>query len=251
MNTTIIHINQLYKKYAGADDFSVNNLSLDIAEKEIFGLLGPNGAGKTTLLSMLCGLIKPTSGNFTINNLSYDKNANSIKKIIGVVPQEYALYPTLTARENLLYFGSMYGLKGKDLRTKVDEALDHLGLLKFANKRIETFSGGMKRRVNLIAGILHQPAILFLDEPTVGVDVQSKNVIIEYLKELNTKGTTIIYTSHHLTEAQDFCTRIAIIDKGKIHAEGTPEGLISQTPNAKNLEEVFISLTGKELRDDI
>lgn len=251
MSQSIIHINQLYKKYKDADDFSVNNLSLVIEGKEIFGLLGPNGAGKTTLLSMLCGLIKPTSGNFTINNLSYDKNANNIKKIIGVVPQEYALYPTLTARENLIYFGSMYGLKGKELRTKVDEALDHLGLLKFANKRIETFSGGMKRRVNLIAGILHQPTILFLDEPTVGVDVQSRNVIIEYLKELNAKGTTIIYTSHHLTEAQDFCTKIAIIDRGIIHAEGTPEGLISQTPNANNLEDVFISLTGKELRDDI
>jgi ABC-2 type transport system ATP-binding protein len=251
MNNPVIHINQLYKKYKDADDFSVNNLSLVIEEKEIFGLLGPNGAGKTTLLSMLCGLIKPTSGTFTINNLSYDKNANNIKKIIGVVPQEYALYPTLTARENLLYFGSMYGLKGKDLKAKVEESLDHLGLLKFANKRIETFSGGMKRRVNLIAGILHQPSVLFLDEPTVGVDVQSRNVIIDYLKELNANGTTIIYTSHHLTEAQDFCTKIAIIDRGQLYAEGTPAGLVSETPNAHNLEDVFISLTGKELRDDI
>jgi ABC-2 type transport system ATP-binding protein len=251
MNTPIIHINQLYKKYKDADDFSVNNLNLLIEEKEIFGLLGPNGAGKTTLLSMLCGLIKPTSGNFTINGLSYDKNATEIKKTIGVVPQEYALYPTLTARENLLYFGSMYGLKGKVLKTKVDAALDHLGLLKFANKRIETFSGGMKRRINLIAGILHEPSVLFLDEPTVGVDVQSKNVIIDYLKELNSNGTTIIYTSHHLTEAQDFCSKIAIIDRGKIYAEGTPQGLIHETANAHNLEDVFISLTGKELRDDV
>lgn len=251
MSKPIIHINQLYKKYKEADDFSVNNLNLIIEEKEIFGLLGPNGAGKTTLISMLCGLIKPTSGNFTIDGLSYDKKANTIKKIIGIVPQEYALYPTLTARENLLYFGSMYGLRGKALRSKIDEALDHLGLLKFADKKIETFSGGMKRRVNLIAGILHQPIILFLDEPTVGVDVQSKNVIIEYLKELNKSGTTIIYTSHHLTEAEDFCTKIAIIDGGKIHAEGTPQGLISATPMATNLEEVFILLTGKELRDDV
>ena len=251
MSNSIIQINQLYKKYKDADDFSVNNLSLVVKEKEIFGLLGPNGAGKTTLLSMLCGLIKPTSGNFSINNLMYDKNATNIKKIIGVVPQEYALYPTLTAKENLMYFGSMYGLKGKDLKIKVDEALDYLGLLKFSNKKIDTFSGGMKRRVNLIAGILHNPKILFLDEPTVGVDVQSKNVIINYLKELNSKGTTIIYTSHHLSEAQDFCTKIAIIDKGKIYAEGTPNSLISETPNAHNLEDVFISLTGKELRDAI
>ena len=250
-NKNIIQINQLFKQYKEADYFSVNNLNLSIEEKEIYGLLGPNGAGKTTLISMLCGIIKPTSGNFSINNLTYEKNAFEIKKTIGVVPQEYALYPTLTARENLLYFGSMYGLKGKILKEKVTLALDQLGLLKFADKKIETFSGGMKRRINLIAGILHEPLILFLDEPTVGVDVQSKNVIINYLRELNAKGTTIIYTSHHLTEAQDFCTKIAIIDRGTIYAEGTPNELIQSTIGAHNLEDVFISLTGKELRDDV
>lgn len=251
MKQPLIHIEQLFKKYKEADDFSINNLNLAIEEKEIFGLLGPNGAGKTTLLSILCGLIKPTSGKFTINELSYQKNATEIKKIMGVVPQEYALYPTMTAKENLLYFGSMYGLKGKELKSKVAQSLDHLGLLKFADKKVETFSGGMKRRVNLIAGILHNPSVLFLDEPTVGVDVQSKNVIIDYLKELNYKGTTIIYTSHHLVEAQDFCTQIAIIDRGKIFAQGTPKQLIAETENASNLEDVFISLTGKELRDVI
>lgn len=251
MNSNIIKIDKLYKQYVAADYFSVNNLNLTIESNEIYGLLGPNGAGKTTLISMLCGIIKPTSGSFLINNLSYDKNALAIKKVIGVVPQEYALYPTLTARENLLYFGSMYGLKGKDLKEKVTLALDQLGLLKFADKKIETFSGGMKRRINLIAGILHNPLILFLDEPTVGVDVQSKNVIISYLKELNAKGTTIIYTSHHLTEAQDFCTKIAIIDRGTIYAQGTPKQLIQETEGAHNLEDVFIALTGKELRDDV
>ena len=247
----IIQIQSLSKKYKDADAFSLNDLTLTINEGQIFGLLGPNGAGKTTLISMLCGLIKPTSGSFTINNLMYAENALAIKKLIGVVPQEYALYPTLTARENLLYFGSMYGLKGETLKAKVNESLDFLGLLKFADKRVETFSGGMKRRVNLIAGILHNPKVLFLDEPTVGVDVQSKNAIIDYLKQLNNSGTTIIYTSHHLSEAQDFCTDIAIIDRGTIYVQGTPKSLISNTPNAKNLEDVFISLTGKELRDDI
>lgn len=247
----IIQIQSLSKKYKDADAFSLNDLTLSIYEGQIFGLLGPNGAGKTTLISLLCGLIKPTSGSFTINNLMYADNANAIKKIIGVVPQEYALYPTLTAKENLLYFGSMYGLKGKALQQKVTESLDFLGLLKFADKRVETFSGGMKRRVNLIAGILHNPKILFLDEPTVGVDVQSKNAIIDYLTQLNQSGTTIIYTSHHLSEAQDFCTDIAIIDRGKIYAQGTPKELISNTPNAQNLEDVFIALTGKELRDGI
>ena len=181
----------------------------------------------------------------------YADNALEIKKTIGVVPQEYALYPTLTARENLLYFGSMYGLKGNELKNNVNASLDFLGLLKFADKRVETFSGGMKRRVNLIAGILHNPKVLFLDEPTVGVDVQSKNAIIDYLKQLNKSGTTIIYTSHHLSEAQDFCTDIAIIDRGTIYAQGTPKDLISNTPNARDLEDVFIALTGKELRDVI
>jgi ABC-2 type transport system ATP-binding protein len=247
----IIQISSLSKKYKDADAFSLTALTLSIYEGQIFGLLGPNGAGKTTLISMLCGLIKPTSGNFTLNNYNYSENALEIKKIIGVVPQEYALYPTLTARENLLYFGSMHGLKGKNLKDKVSESLDFLGLLAFADKRVETFSGGMKRRVNLIAGILHNPKILFLDEPTVGVDVQSKNAIINYLKQLNSQGTTIIYTSHHLSEAQDFCTDIAIIDRGKIYAQGTPHELISTSPDARNLEDVFISLTGKELRDGV
>lgn len=245
----IIDIQSLSKKYKEAEVFSVDNLSLAIQRGQIFGLLGPNGAGKTTLISMLCGLVKPTSGSFTIDGMLYKGHSKKIKKIIGVVPQEYALYPTLTARENLLYFGSMYGLKGKKLAQKVGENLELLGLSKFADKKIGTFSGGMKRRVNLIAGILHHPKILFLDEPTVGVDVQSKNAIIDYLKKLNGEGTTIIYTSHHLSEAQDFCTDIAIIDRGKIYAEGTPTELIAQTPNARNLEDVFIALTGKELRD--
>jgi ABC-2 type transport system ATP-binding protein len=247
----IIQITQLSKKYKDAETYSLNDFSLSINEGQIFGLLGPNGAGKTTLISLLCGLIKPTSGSFSINNLTYVKNSNEIKKIIGVVPQEYALYPTLTARENLMYFGSMYGLKGDNLKDKVIESLDFLGLLKFADKRVETFSGGMKRRVNLIAGILHNPKILFLDEPTVGVDVQSKSAIIDYLKQLNKNGTTIIYTSHHLSEAQDFCTDIAIIDRGQLFAQDTPENLIRSTAKANNLEDVFISLTGKELRDDI
>ena len=150
-----------------------------------------------------------------------------------------------------MYFGSMYGLSGRDLKQKVANSLDYMGLLKFADHRIDTYSGGMKRRINLIAGILHQPDVLFLDEPTVGVDVQSKNVIIDYLKKINGEGTTIIYTSHHLMEAQDFCTEIAIIEAGKIFAKGTAESLVAATPGTRNLEEVFISLIGKELRDNV
>lgn len=250
MSNTAIEITDLYKKYKDADDFSVNNLSIVVEKGEIFGLLGPNGAGKTTLISMLCGLLKPTLGTITISGLSYKNNSSEIKKLIGVVPQEIALYPTLTAKENLMYFGSMCGLQAFELKTKIDTALEKLGLTKFADKKIATFSGGMKRRINLLAGILHDPQVLFLDEPTVGVDVQSKNVIIDYLKALNQEGMTIVYTSHHLVEAQDLCTKIAIIDQGKIYAHNTPGELIAQTKDANNLEDVFIAITGKELRDD-
>jgi ABC-2 type transport system ATP-binding protein len=246
----MITIQQLSKQYKGADTYSVSNLDLSIGEGEIFGLLGPNGAGKTTLISMLCSLIKPTSGHFTINGLTYKTNKNQLKKLIGIVPQEYALYNSLTAFENLMYFGSMYGLKGNQLKTQIREALVKLGLEKFSDKKIETFSGGMKRRINLIASILHNPKVLFLDEPTVGVDVQSKNVIIQHLKELNNNGTTIIYTSHHLNEAEHFCSRVAIIDHGKIIIQGKPKDLVNNHANANNLEDVFIALTGKALRDN-
>ena len=245
----MIAIHQLSKKYKGADHYSVTNLDLTIDEKEVFGLLGPNGAGKTTLISILCALIKPTSGSFTIDGLNYSKNKNTLKKMIGIVPQEYALYPSLTAFENLMYFGSMYGLHGKELKNKINAHLTTLGLERFANKKVSTFSGGMKRRVNLIASILHQPKVLFLDEPTVGVDVQSKNVIIDYLKQLNDLGTTIIYTSHHLNEAEHFCTKVAIIDNGSIVTQGVPKELITSHDNAHNLEDVFLSITGKGLRD--
>ncbi|MBD3582165.1 ABC transporter ATP-binding protein [Flavobacterium selenitireducens] len=245
----IIDIHDIAKKYKGAEHFSVKPLSLQIYKGEVFGLLGPNGAGKTTLISMLCGLLEPTSGDFAIDGKTYEADEHELKKIIGVVPQEYALYPTLSAKENLNYFGSMYGLKGSEFKDKIAYNLERLGLTKFAKKRIDTYSGGMKRRINLIAGIMHEPKVLFLDEPTVGVDVHSKNVIMEYLTEINQRGTTIIYTSHHMTEAQDFCTRIAIIDRGVIYAQGTPSELISSTPDARNLEDVFLSLTGKALRD--
>lgn len=245
----MINIEQISKKYKTAENFSVVDLDLFIEEREIFGLLGPNGAGKTTLISILCSLIKPTSGSFTINDLNYQTNKKELKQLIGIVPQEYALYPTLTAFENLKYFGSMYGLHGKPLNTKIHEYLQILGLSQFANKNIETFSGGMKRRINLIASILHEPKVLFLDEPTVGVDVQSKNVIIEFLQGLNKKGTTIIYTSHHLNEAETFCSRVAIIDHGKLIITGKPKELINKYEGAHNLEDVFLSLTGKALRD--
>lgn len=245
----IINIHNISKQYKGADFQSLNGVDLAIPEGAIFGLLGPNGAGKTTLISILCGIIKPTLGSFVIDGLSSKDKSELIKSKIGIVPQEYALYPTLTAYENLMYFGSLYNVSKADLKLKIPEFLIHLGLEKFMHKKVETFSGGMKRRVNLIAGILHNPKVLFLDEPTVGVDVQSRATIIDYLKLLNQQGTTIVYTSHLMAEAQDFCTDIAIIDQGQVFVQGTPKELIEKTSNTHNLEEVFIALTGKKLRD--
>lgn len=247
----MIEISHLSKKYKGATNFSVSDLDLTIKNGEIFGLLGPNGAGKTTLISMLCSLLKPTAGSFTINNLDYKNNKNQLKQLVGIVPQEYALYPSLTAFENLKYFGSMYGLQGKGLKNKLTEQLEILGLLDFAHRPVKTFSGGMKRRLNLISGILHDPKVLFLDEPTVGVDVQSRTVIIDHLKQLNAKGTTIVYTSHHLNEAQHFCDRVAIIDHGQIVCKGVPKTLIEAHKNAHHLEDLFLILTGKALRDHV
>jgi ABC-2 type transport system ATP-binding protein len=245
----IIEIHDLVKTFKGRSEPVVNGVSFSIQKDEVFGLLGPNGAGKTTTISILCGLFPPGSGRILIDGMDLKGDLTPIKQIIGVVPQDIALYPTLTAKENLNFFGSMYGISGKPLKEKIDKWLTNFGLIDAANRRVSTYSGGMKRRVNLIAGILHDPKILFLDEPTVGVDVQSRNVIIDHLKELNKSGTTIIYTSHHMEEAEDFCTQVAIIDYGKIIAKGSPKELIRSNDGCVNLESVFLKLTNRKLRD--
>jgi ABC-2 type transport system ATP-binding protein len=171
------------------------------------------------------------------------------KRVIGVVPQEIALYPTLTAKENLDFFGSMYGISKAALNEKINHFLTIFGLENTGNKRVEQFSGGMKRRLNLIASLLHDPKILILDEPTASVDVQSRNMIIEFLRDLNKKGTTILYTSHYLEEAENLCTEIAIIDDGKVIIHGSPQQIIGSQPGFDNLENIFLKLTGKKLRD--
>jgi ABC-2 type transport system ATP-binding protein len=245
----IIEIRELTKIYKGSDEPAVNSLSLDIFPNEIFGLLGPNGAGKTTTISILCGLFPATKGRVTIDGINSQTDLEKIKQIIGVVPQDIALYPTLTGRENLTFFGNMYGLYGSELRDKVNHYLAEFGLEKHAGKTVDKYSGGMKRRVNLIAGLLHDPKIIFLDEPTVGIDVQSRVVILNYLKEINKKGVTIIYTSHYMEEAENLCTRVAIIDRGSIIAMGNPQELLAGNPEFKNLENIFIHLTGKDMRD--
>jgi ABC-2 type transport system ATP-binding protein len=205
---------------------AVKGVSLQIARGEVFGLLGPNGAGKTTTISMLTGLLEPTDGTITVDGLDVKRHTNEVKSKLGLVPQELALYPTLSARQNLLFFGRIYGLKGKELKQRVDEVLEMIGLTERANDAIEEYSGGMKRRVNIGAGLLHKPEVLFLDEPTVGVDPQSRNAIFESVEALNRSGMSVIYTTHYMEEAQRLCHRVAIVDNGELIALDTPTALI-------------------------
>jgi ABC-2 type transport system ATP-binding protein len=205
---------------------AVKGISLQVARGEVFGLLGPNGAGKTTTISMLTGLLEPTSGSITVDGLDVKRHTNEVKAKMGLVPQELALYPTLSARQNLLFFGRIYGLKGKELHQRVDEVLEMIGLTERANDPIQDYSGGMKRRVNIGAGLLHKPEILFLDEPTVGVDPQSRNAIFESVEALNRNGMSVIYTTHYMEEAQRLCHRVAIVDTGELIALDTPTALI-------------------------
>ncbi len=247
-HTPVIEVSRLTKIYKGSSTPAVNNISFSIPHGSIFGLLGPNGAGKTTTISILCNLIQPSSGTATILGHSLKEDPEEIKKKIGVVPQEIALYPTLTAYENLHYIGNMYGLKGRELKEKIEEHLSIVGLTGQSKNRVETFSGGMKRRINLIAALLHTPQIVFLDEPTVGVDVQSRSLITEHLHHINKNGCTIVYTSHLMEEAENLCSEIAIIDQGEIIIQGEPKALIAKEDTG-NLEQLFLKLTGKKLRD--
>jgi ABC-2 type transport system ATP-binding protein len=209
------------------DFTAVDEVNLAIQGGEILGLLGPNGAGKTTIISMVTGLLKPTNGHIVVDGLDLKTNTNAVKAKLGLVPQELALYPTLSARDNLVFFGSIYGMVGKDLKERVDAMLAMVELVDRADEPIETYSGGMKRRVNIAAGLLHQPDVLFLDEPTVGVDPQSRNAIFETIEELNSTGMTVIYTTHYMEEAQRLCHRVAIIDEGQIISLDTPTNLIN------------------------
>lgn len=244
----IIEVERLTKSYRGLDEPVLKGVDLRVETGEIFGILGPNGAGKTTLISILCGLKAYDSGSARIAGHDVGKERGELKRLIGVVPQDIALYDRLSARENLHFFGSCYGLTGSELRDKTEYYLELFGLQKSASRRLKTYSGGMKRRINLIAAILHDPQVLFLDEPTVGIDVQSRAVIVDFLKTFNAKGSSIFYTSHHMKEAETLCTHVAIIDNGNLVAQGTPAAL-KQVHSAEHLEDVFLNVTGKDLRD--
>jgi ABC-2 type transport system ATP-binding protein len=222
---TIVEVENLVKKYG--DLTAIDGVSFAIQEGEIFGLLGPNGAGKTTLISVLTCLFPPTEGTVTIAGYDVVQDAAQVKEIIGVVPQDLALYPTISGRDNLIFFGQIYGLRGRELAQRIDQVLDIVGLADRAGDAVETYSGGMKRRLNLAAGLLHRPRVLFLDEPTVGVDPQARNYIFENVEALNREGITILYTTHYMEEAERLCHRVAIIDEGRIIALDTPQGLIA------------------------
>ncbi len=222
----ILEVSQLVKKYGTFN--AVKGITFNIQEGEIFSLLGPNGAGKTTTISMLSTLYTPTSGDASICGYSITKDPMAVKKCIGVVPQDLALYEDLSARENLNFWGQMYGLSGKDLSKRVDEVLEQIGLVDKAKQRVKTYSGGMKRRVNIGVGLLHHPRLLFMDEPTVGIDPQSRRAILDSVKELNRQGMTVLYTTHYMEEAQELSNRVGIIDHGELIALGTQAELTKQ-----------------------
>lgn len=240
--TTAIDIRDLRKTYRGAAAPSVDGLTLHVSEGEFFGLLGPNGAGKTTTLSILAGLLPFDSGTVHLCDLDMRRDCTRIRPLIGVVPQDIALYPELTAAENLHFFGRIHGLPTRTLRERIDTDADCLDLRLHLHKRIEHLSGGMKRKLNLLVALLHRPRILFLDEPTVGVDVHSRQEIIAHLRALNADGMTIVYTSHDLVEAERLCTRVALMNRGTAVCEGSPGALLAEA-SLPSLEELFIART--------
>lgn len=249
MSSSVIHLEQLTKRYVNSSKSAVSHLTLEIPEGAVFGLLGPNGAGKSTTVMMLCGLMRPDQGSVSIMGLNMLEHGREARKKIGVAPQEIALFPSLTAYENLLYFGRMYGLSAVVIRQQIEKHLSVFGLTDKAKKPVHTFSGGMKKRLNLIAALLHQPRLIILDEPTAGVDVQSRNMILDFLNDLKKEGTTIIYSSHVLEEAERICTHLGIIDEGQLIIAGTKTGVMEKHPECQSLEQLFLKLTGKNIRD--
>jgi len=244
----MLKIDNLIKQYPNTEKPAVNGLELHIAKGSIHGLLGPNGAGKTTTIKIISGLSRFDSGTVEIGGFNLKNHPFEIKKLIGFVPQDIALYQELSAIENLHFFAGLHRLPKQHVGVCIDDALTKLGLYEKRHQKVKHYSGGMKRRINLIAGLLHQPQLLILDEPTVGIDVQSKQAILDYLQVLNQHGTTILYTSHMLNEAEQICHQITIMDHGHHIANGTPNHLM-QTHGASDLETTFLTLTGKALRD--
>lgn len=239
----MIKISNLSKSYENIK--AVDDISFEVKKGEIFGFLGPNGAGKTTTISMISGLLRPDSGSILVDSLNIKTRLKDIKKIMGVVPQDMAFYEELTAKENLSFWGKLQGVERKLLGERIQYYLEKTGLQGRENDPLKKYSGGMKRRINLIIGMIHQPKLLLLDEPTIGIDVQTKLNIFEVIREASDGGVTIIYTTHNLLEAEELCHRIAIIDQGKILAVGTLEELIKLVG-----EKDIVVLSGKFTADE-
>ena len=247
-----IEIRDLRKMYKGAWSPALDGFSMDVPERRIMGLLGPNGAGKTTCINILCGLVTADSGKASVFGMDCNRDIRSIRERIGVVPQQIALFGNLTAWENFRYIGKLYGLGEQEISKRGKDLLERLGLLPHADKRVGRYSGGMRRRANIIASLLHQPDLIILDEPTAGVDVQSRALIHNFLREYHALGKTILYTSHHLDEAEALCETVVIIDEGKFIISGSPGELIEQTAkrtDCRKLEDVFLYYTGHSVRD--
>ena len=242
-----IHINNLHFGYKGNPEKLISGLNLQIQQGDRFGIFGPNGAGKTTLMSLMTGLL-PYSGSIQMLGNEVKEYKKKTNKLFGFVPQDYSFYNELSPAENMEFFGAWAGLSKQQIINKTNELLSVLALHNVRDKPVKSFSGGMKRRVNLAIALMHDPSILFLDEPTVGVDVQTRHAIINYLKAVNESGTTLVYTSHHLKEAEDLCRHVALIDQGKIIENDAIEVLLSQHKQ-DGLEGLFLHLTGREYRD--
>lgn len=240
---------ELFFTYAAGLAPAVDNISLTLRPGELCGLIGPNGAGKTTLISICTTLLQPQKGSLVICGIDARRDPGAVRRRIGLVPQDNALYDRLTGYENIIYFGRMYGLSRAVLQERAACYLDMFGLWDKRNRPVAAYSGGMKRRINLIAGLIHEPELLFLDEPTVGIDAQSRHLIMEKLAALNHERMAMVYTSHYLEEVQHLCRRVIIIDAGRIVAEGRPEDLVAESEGCVNLAEFFLKKTGEHLRE--
>jgi len=245
----LLSARNISKTYPGSSLPALLDFDFTVDRGEIVGLLGPNGAGKTTAIAIMATLLKADGGELAISGREIRGRERRMRQDLGLVPQDIALYPDLTARENLNYFGRLAGLKGTCLKERVAAGLDQVGLAAHAGKRVRTFSGGMQRRANIAAGLLHSPPLLFLDEPTVGIDAQSRSMILAYLQALKAQGMGMVYTTHYMEEAAQLCDRVAIIDSGRIIAQGRPAALIAGHGRCRDLGELFLALTGKALRD--
>ncbi|MBO9591662.1 MAG: ABC transporter ATP-binding protein [Niabella sp.] len=247
-NEDALQIRTLNYGYKGASRLIIRQLQLTVKQGSRFGLFGPNGAGKTTLMSLMTGLLPYSDGSIQLFGKEVRTSSPFVKNIIGFVPQDFSFYEELSAAENMEFFGAWYGLNSRQVKEAISNLLSVMGLSHVADKPLKEFSGGMKRRVNLAIGVMNNPRILFLDEPTVGVDVQSRNAIVQFLKEINQKGTTLVYTSHQLKEAEDLCTEVALIDGGTIISQGTLDAL-KREHGQDGLEGLFLQLTGRDYRD--